>query len=42
MKKRQRLWTDEQWELVGPLLPEAKQLKDGRSRPPAPNRSCLA
>ena len=33
--------TDEQWELIGPLLPEPKRRKDGRGRPPAPNRNCL-
>ena len=42
MKKRQKPLTDEQWESVGPLLPEAKQLRDRRSRPPARNPSCLA
>ena len=41
MKKRQKLLTGEQWELIGPLLPEAKGRKDGRGRPPAPNRACL-
>jgi transposase len=41
MKKRQKLLTDGQWELIGPLLPEAKRRKDGRGRPPAPNRNCL-
>jgi transposase len=38
MKKRQKLLTDEQWELIGPLLPEPKRRRDGRGRPPAPNR----
>ena len=42
MKKRQTLLTDEQWELVGPLLPEARQRKGERGHPPAPNRNCLA
>jgi len=41
MKKRQKLLTDEQWELVGPLLPEPKRRRDGRGRPPAPNRGCF-
>ena len=41
MKKRQKLLTEEQWELIGPLLPEAKRRKDGRGRPSAPNRNCL-
>lgn len=41
MKKRQQLLTDEQWELVGVLLPEPRRRKDGRGRPPAPNRNCL-
>ncbi len=41
MKKRQKLLTDEQWGLIGPLLPEAKRRKDGRGRPAAPNRNCL-
>ena len=41
MKKRQNLLTDEQRELIGPLLPEAKRRKDGRGRLPGPNRNCL-
>ena len=41
MKKRQKLLTEEPWELIGPLLPEPKRCKDARSRPPAPNRGCL-
>jgi transposase len=41
VKKRQKVLTDEQWELIGPLLPEPKRRKDGRGRPPAPNRTCL-
>jgi transposase len=41
MKKRQKLLTDEQWELIGPLLPEPKRRRDGRDRPPAPNRGCF-
>ena len=41
MKKRQKLLTDEQWELIGPLFPEPKRRKDGRGRPWAANRTCL-
>jgi transposase len=41
MKKRQKLLTDEQWELVGPLLPEPKRRRDGRGRPLTPNRGCF-
>jgi transposase len=41
MKKRQKLLTDEQWELIGPLLPEAKRRRDGPGRPPAPKRGCF-
>jgi transposase len=41
VKKREKVLTDEQWELIGPLLPEPKRRKDGRGRPPAPNRNCL-
>jgi hypothetical protein len=40
MKKRQKLLTDEQWELIDPLLPERKRCKDGRGHPPALNRNC--
>lgn len=41
MKKRQKLVTDEQWELIEPLLPERKRRKDRRGRPPASNRACF-
>jgi len=41
MKKRQKLLTDEQWELVEPLLPEPRRRKDNRGRPWASNRGCL-
>jgi transposase len=33
--------TDEQWELLGPLFPEAKRRQDGRRRLPAPNSDYL-
>ena len=41
MKARQKLLTDEQWELVGALLPPPRQRLDKRGRPPAPNRACF-
>jgi len=41
MKKRQKLLTDEQWELIAPLFPRPKRRADKRGRPPAPNRACL-
>ena len=41
MKKRQKLLTDEQWELIGPLLPEPRRRRDNRGRPWALNRACL-
>ena len=41
MKKRQRLLTDEQWELIGRLLPEPRRRRDNRGRPWAPNRACF-
>ena len=41
MRKRQKLLTDEQWVLVGALLPEPRRRKDGRGRPPVPNRNGL-
>jgi hypothetical protein len=41
MKKRQQLLTDELWELIGPLLPEAKRRNDRRGRPAVLNRNCL-
>ena len=41
MKKRQKLLTDEQWELIEPLLPKRRQRRDKRGRPPASNRACF-
>ena len=41
MKKRQKLLTDEQWELIEPLLPEPRRRRDNRGRPWAPNRACF-
>jgi len=41
MKQRQRLLTDEQWELIEPLFPRPKRRADKRGRPPVPNRACL-
>jgi transposase len=41
MKKRQKLLTDEQWELIEPLLPKWKPRPDKRGRPPSPNRACF-
>ena len=41
MKDRQKLLTDEQWQLIEPLLPRPKRRKDKRGRPPAPNRACF-
>jgi transposase len=41
MKKRQKLLTGEQWELIDPLLPKPKRRKDKRGRPPAPKRACF-
>ena len=41
MKKRQKLLTDEQWELVEPMLPPPRRRRDNRGRPWASNRSCL-
>ena len=41
MKKRQKLLTDEQWELIEPLLPEGRRRKDNRGRPWASNRACF-
>lgn len=41
MRNRQKLLTDEQWELVEPLLPKPKRRKDKRGRPPVPNRACF-
>ena len=41
MKARQKLLTDEQWELIEPLLPKSRQRPDKRGRPPAPKRACF-
>ena len=41
MKDRQKLLSDEQWELVGAFLPPPRQRPDRRGRPPAPNRACF-
>ena len=41
MKTRQKLLTDEQWELIEPLFPRPRRRADKRGRPPAPNRACL-
>ena len=39
MKKRQKLLTDEQWQLVEPLLPPPIRRRDNRGRPWASNRA---
>src|ERR1035441_8569879 len=41
MKKRQKLLSDEQWQLIEPLLPKPRPRRDKRGRPPVPNRACL-
>jgi len=41
MKTRQKLLTDEQWELIEPLFPRRKLRRDKRGRPPAANRACF-
>ena len=41
MKRRQKLLTDEQWELIEPLFPKPRRRPDKRGRPPAPNRACF-
>ena len=41
MKKRQKLLTDEQWELIEPLLPAPRRRRDNRGRPWASNRACF-
>ncbi len=41
MKKRQKLLTDEQWELIEPLLPQPRVRRDRRGRPWASNRACF-
>jgi transposase len=33
MKRRQKLLTDKQWELVEPMLPPPKRRRDNRGRP---------
>jgi len=33
MKKRQKLLTDEQWQLVEPMLPPPRRRRDNRGRP---------
>ena len=41
MKKRQKLLSDEQWELIGPLFPEPRRRRDKRGRPWSSNRECF-
>ena len=41
MKKRQKLLSEEQWQLIEPLLPKPRPRRDKRGRPPAPNRACF-
>ena len=41
MKKRQKLLTDEQWELVEPMLLPPWRRRDNRGRPWASNRACF-
>ena len=41
MNHRQRLLSDEQWELIEPLFPVPKRRRDKRGRPWAANRACL-
>ncbi len=41
MKKRQKLLTEEQWELIAPLLPEPRRRRDHRGRPWASKRACF-
>ena len=41
MKQRQKLLTDEQWELIELLFPKRKRRVDGRGRPLASNRACF-
>ena len=38
MKKRQKVLSEEQWQLIEPLLPKPRPRRDKRGRPPAPNR----
>jgi transposase len=42
MKNRQKLLTDQQWELIEPLLPVPRLRRDRRGRPWASNRACFA
>jgi transposase len=42
MKNRQKLLTEERWELIEPLLPQGKRRGNGRGRPAASNRACFA
>jgi transposase len=41
MKQRQKLLTDEQWNLVEPMLPPPRRRRDNRGRPWASNRGCF-
>ncbi len=41
MKKRQKLLSDEQWELIEPLFPPPRRRRDNRGRPWASNRTCF-
>ncbi len=41
MKKRQKLLTDAQWQLIEPVFPKPKRRRDKRGRPPASNRACF-
>ena len=41
MKDRQKLLSDEQWELIEPLMPLPKRRPDQRGRPWARNRDCF-
>ncbi len=41
MKKRQKLLNDEQLELIGPLFPEPRHIKDNWGRPWAESRACF-
>ena len=41
MKTRQKLLTNQQWELIEPLFPRWKLRRDKRGRPPAANRACF-
>jgi transposase len=41
MKRRQKLLSDEQWELIGPLFAEPRRRKDNRGRPWAESLACF-